>query len=119
MIEILLNGFCIHINIFTQSWQETNKVLVLGRSVHPPIRIEPYTGVEEAEARERLDRVKAERVSRFLWDAKTIGLKVRRVYAKTSITSKFLSCGFFILVPTKNNRSHIQSTMLGFCRLCN
>ena len=63
-------------------------VLVLGRSVHPPIRIEAGTGVEEAEALENLDRVKAERVSRFLWDAKTVGLKVKKVYSKTSVASK-------------------------------
>jgi hypothetical protein len=69
-----------------KSWQETNKLLVLGRSVHPPIYIEPYTGVDEAMELEKLDRVKAERVSRFLWDAKSVGLKVKRIYAKTSVT---------------------------------
>ena len=36
------------LSLCTQSWQETNKVLVLGRSVHPPIYIEPYTGVERS-----------------------------------------------------------------------
>ena len=64
-------------------------VLALGRCVHPPIYIEPYTGVEGAEALEQLDKVKAQRVSRFLWDAKTVGLRVRRVYAKTSVRSEF------------------------------
>jgi hypothetical protein len=63
-------------------------VLGLGHSVHPPIRIEPYTGVEEAMALERLDKVKGERVARFIWDAKTVGLKVRRVYKKSNVTSK-------------------------------
>lgn len=61
---------------------------MLGRSVHPPILIEPYTGVEQALALEKLDKVKAERVSRFLWDAKTVGLKVKKVYSKTSVKSK-------------------------------
>lgn len=65
-------------------------VLALGRSVHPPIYIEPNTGVEEALALEKLDKVKGDRVARFLWDAKTVGLKVRRVYKKSSMTSKLL-----------------------------
>ena len=47
-------------------------------------------------ALEKLDRVKAERVSRFLWDAKTVGLKVKKVYSKTSVTGKFCLMVFMI-----------------------
>lgn len=97
---------------FMQSWHETNMVLLLGRSVHPPIRIEPEVGVKEAEALETLDRIKAERVSRFLWDAKTVGLKVKKVYSKTSAKSKCIrlydsgtSCRVFDLLVIAHRNS--------------
>jgi hypothetical protein len=61
---------------------------LLGRRMHKPIHIEPNVGVEEAELLAKLDKVKAERVSSFLYDFMMVGLKVRRIYKKTSLLSK-------------------------------
>jgi hypothetical protein len=80
---------------------------VLGRSVHPPIYIEPYTGVDEAMELEKLDRVKAERVSRFLWDAKSVALKVKRIYAKTSVTGTFSLMVFMIPLFVALNEENV------------
>jgi hypothetical protein len=67
---------------------ELNMVRLLGRSVHGPVRIEPNVGVEEAAALEKLDDVKATRVSSFLLDFMKVGLKVRKIYKKTDASSK-------------------------------
>lgn len=62
-------------------------LLVFGKS-GGPASIDSDTGVEEAEVLETLDRIKAERVSRFIWDAKTVGLRVKKIYSKTSVKSE-------------------------------
>jgi hypothetical protein len=64
-------------------------VLLLGRSVHPPVHIERNVGVREAKKLEDLDKVKADRVAGFLNEAQTVGAKVANVYSKTSLTSKW------------------------------
>lgn len=72
-----------------RSMSDLSMVRLMGRSIHGPVRIEPKVGADEGEALAKLDEVKAERVAAFFSGFVSVGLKVRKIYKKTNVTSRF------------------------------
>jgi hypothetical protein len=67
-----------------KSSERNNMVVLLGRSFHPPIEIEPNQGVEEGIKFDKLDLLKAERISTLIQEFMRFSLKVYGIYSKTS-----------------------------------
>jgi hypothetical protein len=67
--------------------EKTNMVVLLGRSIHPPIVIEPGQGVAGGQTLHKLDKLKAERISKLMQELVAFGLKVSEIYSKTSESS--------------------------------
>lgn len=71
--------------------EETNLVVLTGRSFHPAITIEPDKGVEEAKIVDLVDQLRGERMSKLITEFLYFMLKVYRIYSKTTVTANFFS----------------------------
>jgi len=71
--------------------EETNVVVLTGRSIHPPIHIEPNQGVEEGAIVDRVDKMRGQRMSKLITEFMYFVLKIYRIYSKTTVTAKFFS----------------------------
>lgn len=70
-----------------KSSEGNTMIVLLGRSLHPPIEIEPSQGVEEGNKLDKLDLLKAERISTLVQEFMGFSLEVYGIYSKTSETS--------------------------------
>jgi hypothetical protein len=70
-----------------KSSERNTMVVLLGRSLHPPIEIEPNQGVEEDIKLSKLDLLKAERISTLVQELMRFSLEIYGIYSKTSETS--------------------------------
>lgn len=101
MLFYLLGWSLISINYFgsrhPNPWkrvkrsEETNMVMMTGRSIHTAIHIEPDEGVEEGKVVDRVNEIKGQRMSKLITEYMYFMLKVYRIYSKTSVTAKFFS----------------------------
>ena len=71
--------------------EETNIVVLTGRSIHPAIKIEPNQGVIEGKVIDRVDEIRGQRMARLVTEFLYFMLKVYRIYSKTTVTAKFFS----------------------------
>lgn len=71
--------------------EETNAVVLTGRSVHPEIRVAPNEGVEEGRVVDRVDEIRGQRMSKLITEFMYFMLKIYRIYSKTTVTAKFFS----------------------------
>jgi hypothetical protein len=71
-----------------KSCEQTNMVVLLGRSVHAPVKISPNQGVREGDMIERLDDAKAKRMSALISETLFFMVKIYGIYSKTSETSQ-------------------------------
>lgn len=67
--------------------EEINMMALFGRSSGRPEKIEPEQGVRDKVIMERLDKLKAERMSTLIKTLLYFQLSVYRIYSQTSITS--------------------------------
>jgi hypothetical protein len=70
-----------------KSSERTTMVVLLGRSLHPPIVIDPNQGVEDGIKLSKLDLLKAERISVWVQEFMRFSVEVFGIYSKTSETS--------------------------------
>lgn len=67
--------------------ESNNMVVLLGRSIHPPVTIDPGDGVAEGIKLYKLDKSKANRISKLVQAILAFVAKAQKIYSKTSESS--------------------------------